>query len=143
MPTTDQLSARSRSVTCAPKLPVAPTTIARFPTRGAACSIERITVQLLGSGGKRESQQAGCPVGEDARRSRIGQATLALRRSSKHDEVGIWAERVDAYANYMKQLVPRWLSTDGAVIAGYIALVDKVCPCVLLTHSQGGSFGLK
>jgi len=50
---------------------------------------------------------------------------------------------VDAYANYMKQLVPRWLSTDGAVIAGYIALVDKVCPCVLLTHSQGGSFGLK
>jgi pimeloyl-ACP methyl ester carboxylesterase len=50
---------------------------------------------------------------------------------------------VDAYANYMKQIVPRWLSTDNAVIAGYIALVDKVCPCVLLTHSQGGSFGLK
>jgi pimeloyl-ACP methyl ester carboxylesterase len=49
----------------------------------------------------------------------------------------------DAYANYMKQIVPRWLSTDDAVIAGYIALVDKVCPCVLLTHSQGGSFGLK
>jgi pimeloyl-ACP methyl ester carboxylesterase len=50
---------------------------------------------------------------------------------------------VSAYANYMKQIVPRWLSTDDAVIAGYIALVDKVCPCVLLTHSQGGSFGLK
>ncbi len=50
---------------------------------------------------------------------------------------------VDAYANYMKQMVPRWLSTDDAVIAGYVALVDKVCPCVLLTHSQGGSFGLK
>jgi pimeloyl-ACP methyl ester carboxylesterase len=50
---------------------------------------------------------------------------------------------VDAYANYMKQIVPRWLTTDEAVIAGYIALVDKVCPCVLLTHSQGGSFGLK
>jgi pimeloyl-ACP methyl ester carboxylesterase len=49
---------------------------------------------------------------------------------------------VNAYANYMKQIVPRWLSTDDAVIAGYIALVDKVCPCVL-THSQGGSFGLK
>jgi hypothetical protein len=43
----------------------------------------------------------------------------------------------------MKQIVPRWLSTDDAVIAGYIALVDKVCPCVLLTHSHGGSFGLK
>src|SRR5260370_8107923 len=50
---------------------------------------------------------------------------------------------VDAYANYMKQMVPRWLSTDDAVIAGYVALVDKVCRCVLLTHSQGGSFGLK
>jgi pimeloyl-ACP methyl ester carboxylesterase len=50
---------------------------------------------------------------------------------------------VDAYANYMKQMVPRWLSTDDAVIAGYVALVDKVCPCVLLAHSQGGSFGLK
>jgi pimeloyl-ACP methyl ester carboxylesterase len=50
---------------------------------------------------------------------------------------------VDAYANYMKQIMPRWLTTDDAVIAGYIALVDKVCPCVLLTHSQGGLFGLK
>jgi pimeloyl-ACP methyl ester carboxylesterase len=50
---------------------------------------------------------------------------------------------VDAYASYMKQLVPRWLTTDDAVIAGYIALVDKVCPCVLLTHSQGGAFGFK
>jgi pimeloyl-ACP methyl ester carboxylesterase len=49
----------------------------------------------------------------------------------------------EAYANYMKQIVPRWLTTDDAVIAGYIALVDKVCPCVLLLHSQGGSFGLK
>jgi pimeloyl-ACP methyl ester carboxylesterase len=50
---------------------------------------------------------------------------------------------IDAYASYMKQTVPRWLITDDAVIAGYIALVDKVCPCVLLTHSQGGAFGLK
>ena len=50
---------------------------------------------------------------------------------------------VEAYANYMKQIVPRWLSTDDAVIKGYVALVDKVCPCVLLTHSQGGSFGFK
>jgi pimeloyl-ACP methyl ester carboxylesterase len=50
---------------------------------------------------------------------------------------------VEAYEAYMKQIVPRWLSTDNAVIAGYIALVDKVCPCVLLLHSQGGMFGLK
>ena len=48
---------------------------------------------------------------------------------------------VEAYENYMKQTVPRWLSTDKAVVDSYIALVDKVCPCVLLAHSQGGHFG--
>src|SRR3954451_302315 len=48
---------------------------------------------------------------------------------------------VDAYENYMKQTVPRWLSTDAAILRGYLALIDKVCPCVLLLHSQGGSFG--
>jgi pimeloyl-ACP methyl ester carboxylesterase len=50
---------------------------------------------------------------------------------------------VEAYENYMRQAVPRWLSTDDAVIAGYLALVDKICPCVLLLHSQGGAFGFK
>lgn len=50
---------------------------------------------------------------------------------------------LDAYADFMKQTVPRWLGTDAAVIAAYGALVDRVCPCVLLTHSQGGSFGFK
>ena len=39
--------------------------------------------------------------------------------------------------------MPRWLSTDQAIIDAYVALVDKVCPCVLLLHSQGGSFGFK
>ena len=43
----------------------------------------------------------------------------------------------------MKQSVPRWLSTDDAIIAAYVALMDKVCPCVLLLHSQGGAFGFK
>jgi len=50
---------------------------------------------------------------------------------------------VEAYDNYMKQSVPRWLSTDNAIIAAYTALVDKICPCVLLLHSQSGQFGLK
>ncbi len=49
----------------------------------------------------------------------------------------------EAYDNFMRQAVPRWLGTDKAVIDAYIALVDKVCPCVLLLHSQAGSFGLK
>ena len=32
---------------------------------------------------------------------------------------------------------------DDAIIAAYIALVDKVCPCVVLVHSQAGQFGQK
>jgi pimeloyl-ACP methyl ester carboxylesterase len=50
---------------------------------------------------------------------------------------------VEAYDNYMKQSVPRWLSTDKAIVDAYLALVDKVCPCVLLLHSQGGTFGFQ
>jgi pimeloyl-ACP methyl ester carboxylesterase len=50
---------------------------------------------------------------------------------------------VDAYDNYMRQSVPRWLSTDKAVTAAYEALVDKLCPCVLLVHSQSGQFALR
>jgi pimeloyl-ACP methyl ester carboxylesterase len=39
--------------------------------------------------------------------------------------------------------VPRWTSTDAATIAAYTALADKVCPCVILFHSQAGQFGYK
>ena len=39
--------------------------------------------------------------------------------------------------------MPRWLSTDKAILDAYMALVDKVCPCVLLVHSQGGIFGFQ
>ncbi len=49
----------------------------------------------------------------------------------------------DAYENYMRQAVPRWLGTDKAIVAAYLALVDKVCPCVMLLHSQGGTFGFQ
>ena len=49
----------------------------------------------------------------------------------------------EAYENYMKQAVPRWLGTDKAIVAAYLALVDKVCPCVMLLHSQGGTFGFQ
>src|SRR5437660_4267891 len=50
---------------------------------------------------------------------------------------------VEAYEQFMKQGVPRWLTTDNAIIAAYTELVDKVCPCVVLVHSQSGSFGFK
>jgi hypothetical protein len=50
---------------------------------------------------------------------------------------------VEGYANFVRQSVPRWTTTDDAIIAAYTALVDKVCPCVILFHSQAGTFGFK
>ena len=50
---------------------------------------------------------------------------------------------VEGYDNFVKQIVPRWIDTDDAIIAAYTELVDKVCPCVILFHSQAGGFGFK
>ena len=50
---------------------------------------------------------------------------------------------VDGYDNFTRQFVPRWLSTDDVITAAYIALVDKVCPCVLVVHSQGGVYAFR
>jgi pimeloyl-ACP methyl ester carboxylesterase len=50
---------------------------------------------------------------------------------------------VASYDNFVRQIVPRWTTTDDAIIAAYTALVDKVCPCVILFHSQAGQFGFK
>ncbi len=50
---------------------------------------------------------------------------------------------VEAYEQFMKQGVPRWLTTDDEIVAAYIALVDKVCPCAVMVHSQSGSFGFR
>ena len=49
----------------------------------------------------------------------------------------------DGYDNFVKQIVPRWTSTDQMIIDAYIAEVDKVCPCVIAFHSQSGQFGFK
>ena len=50
---------------------------------------------------------------------------------------------IEAYEQFMKQGVPRWLTTDEQIIAAYVTLVDKVCPCVVMVHSQSGTFGFK
>jgi pimeloyl-ACP methyl ester carboxylesterase len=49
----------------------------------------------------------------------------------------------EGYDNFTRQGVPRWTTTDPAIIAAYTELVDKVCPCVVLIHSQSGQFGLR
>lgn len=48
---------------------------------------------------------------------------------------------VEAFDQFMKQAVPRWTSTDAAIQRAYDAYVDKVCPCIVVVHSQGGNFG--
>jgi hypothetical protein len=50
---------------------------------------------------------------------------------------------IEHYENFLRQNVPRWTSTDAPTIAAYTALVDRVCPCVILFHSQAGQFGYK
>jgi pimeloyl-ACP methyl ester carboxylesterase len=48
---------------------------------------------------------------------------------------------VAAFDNFMMQSVPRWVSNDAKTQAAYNQLVAKVCPCVIVVHSQGGNFG--
>jgi pimeloyl-ACP methyl ester carboxylesterase len=46
-----------------------------------------------------------------------------------------------AFEQFAKEFVPRWSSNDAATQAAYDAEVRKVCPCVIVVHSQGGNFG--
>ncbi len=46
-----------------------------------------------------------------------------------------------AYDQFAKQGVPRWATNDAATQEAYDALVQKVCPCVIVVHSQGANFG--
>jgi pimeloyl-ACP methyl ester carboxylesterase len=50
---------------------------------------------------------------------------------------------VEAYENLVRQMVPRWLTTDDAIMAAYLAEIDRICPCALLVHSQSGALGYR
>ena len=47
---------------------------------------------------------------------------------------------ITTFDQFMKQGVPRWGTNDGPTQAGYDALVQKICPCVIVAHSQAGNF---
>jgi pimeloyl-ACP methyl ester carboxylesterase len=47
----------------------------------------------------------------------------------------------EAFDQFVKQGVPRWASTDAQIQAAYDQLVQKIGPCVIVVHSQGGNFG--
>ena len=50
---------------------------------------------------------------------------------------------VEAYDAFAKQIVPRWTGTDAAALAAYGAMVERVCPCVLVAHAQGTQFAFR
>jgi pimeloyl-ACP methyl ester carboxylesterase len=84
------------------------------------------------------------PVGNPFERFRIGDGAGSYSDDPAQRRVNAGSQfPVEAYDNFPKQLSPRWLTTDDAIIAAYIAEVDRVCPCAILVHSQGGLFGFK
>lgn len=50
---------------------------------------------------------------------------------------------IEAFSQFGRQTVPRWLDSDPMIQAAYDELVQKVCPCVIMTHSQGGLYGFQ
>jgi pimeloyl-ACP methyl ester carboxylesterase len=72
-------------------------------------------------------------------RFRIGQAYDADPAKRRNMPGGQFP--AEAYDQFVKQAVPRWTTNNAATIAAYVALVDKVGPCVVLVHSQSGLFG--
>lgn len=46
-----------------------------------------------------------------------------------------------SYTNFMRQIVPRFTTTDELTLEAYLALLDRVGPSVVVAHSQAGLFG--
>jgi pimeloyl-ACP methyl ester carboxylesterase len=83
------------------------------------------------------------PLGDPWERFRIGPPGSWNDDKAKRVTYSGTQFPIEAYEQFMRQGVPRWLTTDEQIVAAYVELVDKVCPCVVLVHSQSGSFGFK
>jgi predicted esterase len=47
------------------------------------------------------------------------------------------------FDQFMKQAVPRWTSNNDAIQKAYDAYIQKIGPCIIIAHSQGGPFAAK
>ena len=47
---------------------------------------------------------------------------------------------VESLDQFAKQLLPRWTINDERTQKAYDALVQRVCPCIIMAHSSGGPF---
>jgi pimeloyl-ACP methyl ester carboxylesterase len=83
------------------------------------------------------------PLGDPWERFRLGPAGSWNADKGKRTTYPGSQFPIEAYEQFMKQGVPRWTTTDDQIVAAYVELVDRICPCVVLVHSQSGSFGFK
>jgi pimeloyl-ACP methyl ester carboxylesterase len=83
------------------------------------------------------------PVGDQWERFRIGPIGSYSDDHAKRVTYPGAQFPIEAYDQFLKQGIPRWLTTDEQIVKAYVELIDKVCPCVVLVHSQSGSFGFK
>jgi pimeloyl-ACP methyl ester carboxylesterase len=83
------------------------------------------------------------PLGDPWERFRVGPPGSWNDDKAKRTTYSGVQFPIEAYEQFMKQGVPRWLTTDDQIVAAYIELVDKVCPCVVMVHSQSGTFGYR
>lgn len=83
------------------------------------------------------------PLGDPWERFRVGPAGSWNADKAKRQTYAGTQFPIASYEQFMKQGVPRWVSTDKQIVAAYVELVDKVCPCVVMVHSQSGTFGFQ
>src|SRR5712671_3993454 len=83
------------------------------------------------------------PMGDPWERFRMGPPGSWNDDKAKRATYAGMQFPIEAYEQFMKQGVPRWVTTDDQIVAAYIELVDKVCPCIVLVHSQAGNFGFR
>lgn len=50
---------------------------------------------------------------------------------------------LDAFDTLQMQMAARWPTTGDATQAAYNALVERVCPCVIVAHGQAGLFAFR
>lgn len=49
---------------------------------------------------------------------------------------------LEAFDDFAQQWVPRWTGHDDMAAAAYDALIQRVGPCILVAHSQGGGYAV-
>ncbi len=73
-------------------------------------------------------------------RFRIGDGVGSFQRGTTLPGNQFPADRA-SYMNFMRQIVPRFTTTDALTQEAYGALLDRVGPSVVVAHSQAGLFG--